>query len=78
MIVRRLLGEFFLVFLKISRLTMYRQRRYFYYLSGCELPDSYLTYDFQSEKLTLFIPPVVPEEVIWSGLPMSVEEAKQK
>lgn len=56
----------------------FRQRRYFYYLSGCELPDSYLTYDFQSDKLTLFIPPVVPEEVIWSGLPMSVEEAKQK
>ncbi|KAH7120782.1 putative Xaa-Pro aminopeptidase [Dendryphion nanum] len=56
----------------------FRQRRYFYYLSGCELPDSYLTYDFESEKLTLFIPPVVPEEVIWSGLPMSVEEAKEK
>ncbi|KAF2019256.1 putative Xaa-Pro aminopeptidase [Aaosphaeria arxii CBS 175.79] len=56
----------------------FRQRRYFYYLSGCELPDSYLTYDIQSEKLTLFIPPVEPEEVIWSGLPMSVEEALAK
>jgi Xaa-Pro dipeptidase len=28
--------------------------------------------------LTLFIPPVEPDEVIWSGLPMSPEEAKAK
>jgi Xaa-Pro dipeptidase len=55
-----------------------RQRRYFFYLSGCELPDSYLTYEFTSDKLTLFIPPVEPDEVIWSGLPMSPEEAKNK
>ncbi|KAF2198439.1 putative Xaa-Pro aminopeptidase [Delitschia confertaspora ATCC 74209] len=56
----------------------FRQRRYFYYLSGCNLPDCYLTYHIPSQKLTLFIPPVEPEEVIWSGLPMSVEEAKEK
>jgi Xaa-Pro dipeptidase len=59
-------------------LNPYRQRRYFFYLSGCELPDSYLTYEIASEKLTLFIPPVDPESVIWSGLPMSPEEAKAK
>ncbi|OAL03484.1 putative Xaa-Pro aminopeptidase [Phaeosphaeriaceae sp. SRC1lsM3a] len=56
----------------------FRQRRYFFYLSGCELPDSYLVYEFASDKLTLFIPPVHPDEVIWSGLPMSPEEAKAK
>ncbi|KAF2705546.1 putative Xaa-Pro aminopeptidase pepP [Pleomassaria siparia CBS 279.74] len=56
----------------------FRQRRYFFYLSGCVLPDSYLTYDIASEKLILYIPPVEPEEVIWSGLPMSVEEAQEK
>ncbi|KAF1976147.1 putative Xaa-Pro aminopeptidase [Bimuria novae-zelandiae CBS 107.79] len=56
----------------------FRQRRFFYYLSGCNLSDSYLTYDIGSEKLTLFIPPIEPDEVIWSGLPMTVEEAKQK
>jgi Xaa-Pro dipeptidase len=56
----------------------YSQRRYFFYLSGCELPDSYLTYEIATEKLTLFIPPVEPDEVIWSGLPMSPEEAKEK
>jgi Xaa-Pro dipeptidase len=51
------------------------QRRYFYYLSGCDLADSYLTYDITQDKLTLFIPPVDPESVIWSGLPLSSEEA---
>jgi Xaa-Pro dipeptidase len=56
----------------------FRQRRFFFYLSGCLLPDSYLTYDIGSDKLTLFIPPIEPDEVIWSGLPMSVQEAKEK
>jgi len=56
----------------------FRQRRFFYYLSGCELSDSYLMYDIKSEKLTLFIPPIEPEDVMWSGLPLSVEEAKEK
>lgn len=56
----------------------FRQRRFFYYLSGCNLADSYLTYDMASSELTLFIPPIMPEKVIWSGLPMSVEEAKEK
>ncbi|KAH7064090.1 putative Xaa-Pro aminopeptidase [Paraphoma chrysanthemicola] len=56
----------------------FRQRRYFFYLSGCELPDSYLTYEIATDKLTLFIPGVEPDEVIWSGLPMSPKEAKAK
>jgi Xaa-Pro dipeptidase len=56
----------------------HRQRRYFFYLSGCELPDSYLTYSIPDDSLTLFIPPVDPDSVIWSGLPMSPSEAKAK
>ncbi|CAI6337205.1 unnamed protein product [Periconia digitata] len=56
----------------------FRQRRFFYYLSGCNLPDSYLTYNIPTETLNLFIPPVEPDEVIWSGLPMSPSEAKAK
>lgn len=31
-----------------------------------------------TSKSTLFIPPVDPESVIWSGLPVSAEEAKEK
>ncbi|PWY63905.1 putative Xaa-Pro aminopeptidase pepP [Aspergillus heteromorphus CBS 117.55] len=53
----------------------FRQRRPFFYLSGCPLPDSYLIYNIGSDELTLFIPPIDPENVIWSGLPMSVAEA---
>ncbi|KAH8594925.1 putative Xaa-Pro aminopeptidase pepP [Bisporella sp. PMI_857] len=53
----------------------FRQRRYFYYLTGCELPDAYYTYDIATGKSTLFIPPVDAESVIWSGLPLSENEA---
>ncbi|PLB47017.1 putative Xaa-Pro aminopeptidase pepP [Aspergillus steynii IBT 23096] len=56
----------------------FRQRRPFFYLSGCLLPDSYLIYDVNADKLTLFIPPVDPEEVIWSGLPLSPAEALER
>jgi Xaa-Pro dipeptidase len=55
-----------------------RQRRYFFYLTGCALPDSHATYDIEKDKLTLFIPPIDPDDVIWSGLPLSPSEALQK
>ncbi|PWW77896.1 putative Xaa-Pro aminopeptidase [Tuber magnatum] len=56
----------------------FRQRRYFYYLSGCDLVDSYLTYSIRDQKLTLFIPPIDPASVLWSGLPLSTSEALEK
>lgn len=56
----------------------FRQRRYFFYLSGCKLPDAYLIYSIPNDRLTLFIPPIDPDEVIWSGLPESKEEALAK
>jgi Xaa-Pro dipeptidase len=34
-----------------------------------------LIYDINADKLTLFIPPIDPEDVIWSGLPLSADEA---
>jgi Xaa-Pro dipeptidase len=52
-----------------------RQRRYFYYLTGCALPDSYFAYDIATDKSTLFIPPIDPESVVWTGLPVSESEA---
>lgn len=55
-----------------------RQRRPFFYLSGCDLPDSYLTYDIATAELTLFIPPIDPDEVVWSGLPLSPSEALER
>lgn len=60
---------------KAYTLTYLRQRRYFYYLSGCNLPDSYLVYDIESAHLTLFIPPVDADDVIWSGMPTTPTEA---
>ncbi|KAH7273119.1 putative Xaa-Pro aminopeptidase [Fusarium solani] len=56
----------------------FRQRRFFYYLTGCNLPDCYYIYDIQSSKSILFIPPIDPDSVIWSGLPLSIDEALQK
>lgn len=57
--------------------TIFRQRRWFYYLTGCLLADCHFIYDLASETSTLFIPPVDPDEVIWSGMPVTVEEAKE-
>lgn len=56
----------------------FRQRRYFYYLTGCELPDCYITYDVKSQKSILYIPPVNEDDVVWSGLPLSEKEALEK
>ncbi|PSR75201.1 putative Xaa-Pro aminopeptidase [Coniella lustricola] len=55
----------------------FRQRRSFYYLTGCLLPDCHYTYDISTDKATLYIPAVDAESVIWSGLPLSPEEALQ-
>jgi Xaa-Pro dipeptidase len=52
-----------------------RQRRYFYYLTGCNLADCAFAYDIQSSKSILFIPPIDPDDVIWSGLPVSIDDA---
>jgi Xaa-Pro dipeptidase len=35
-------------------------------------------YDIETKKSTLLIPPINPEEVIWSGLPLSQEEALRR
>ncbi|EJP61908.1 metallopeptidase family M24 [Beauveria bassiana ARSEF 2860] len=53
----------------------FRQRRFFYYLTGCNLADCYFIYDIQADKSTLFIPPIDLEDVIWSGLPTTIDDA---
>lgn len=55
----------------------YRQRRNFFYLCGCALPDCYLTYEIENDRLTLYIPPIDPDSVIWSGLPLFPKEAME-
>ena len=56
----------------------FRQRRYFYYLSGVNEPSCHLTYDIAQDLLTLYIPPINPSRVIWSGRGSTVAEAYEK
>ncbi|KAI0802384.1 peptidase M24, structural domain-containing protein [Xylaria sp. FL0064] len=56
----------------------FRQRRPFMYLTGVDVADCAFIYDIETSKSTLFIPPVNPENVIWSGLPLSIEGALAK
>ncbi|KAI0554112.1 peptidase M24, structural domain-containing protein [Xylaria curta] len=56
----------------------FRQRRAFMYLTGVDMADCAFIYDIETSKSTLFIPPVDPESVIWTGLPLSAEEALAK
>jgi Xaa-Pro dipeptidase len=45
------------------------------YLTGVDRADCALVHDIATAHSTLFIPPVDPDAVIWSGLPLSPEEA---
>ncbi|EUC29584.1 hypothetical protein COCCADRAFT_29370 [Bipolaris zeicola 26-R-13] len=56
----------------------FRQRRYFYYLSGCNEPDCHMAYDVQRDVLTLFIPRINPARVIWNGRGSTRAEALTK
>jgi Xaa-Pro dipeptidase len=55
-----------------------RQRRHFYYLTGCDLPDCYFAYDVSADRSTLWIPPVDPEYVMWAGMPLLPSEALER
>ncbi|KAA8900332.1 peptidase M24, structural domain-containing protein [Sphaerosporella brunnea] len=57
----------------------FRQRRYFQYLCGVtDIPDCLLTYRLESDELTLYIPPLNPAAVLWSGMPLGVAECLKK
>lgn len=56
----------------------FRQRRFFYYLSGADFEDCIVTYDIERDDLRLYIPPVNPLAVIWLGPTPSTEECKEK
>ncbi|OBT99823.1 hypothetical protein VE01_02178 [Pseudogymnoascus verrucosus] len=56
----------------------FRQRRYFYYLSGVDFPDCSLTYDIETTKLTLYIPAPEPSKIIWLGPTPSIQECLDK
>lgn len=56
----------------------FRQNRYFYYLSGVDIPGTSLLFDFKEDRLILFLPSIEWDDVIWSGMPISCEEAAKE
>ncbi|KAK1053515.1 hypothetical protein LTS16_001273 [Friedmanniomyces endolithicus] len=56
----------------------FRQDRYFYYLSGCNEPGCYLTYDIGEDVLVLWLPAIDEKKVVWLGRGSTVEEAREK
>ncbi|KAI5954269.1 pepP [Candida jiufengensis] len=56
----------------------FRQDRYFFYLSGCNIPGSHVLYDSEKDHLTLYLPDVDKEDIMWSGLPLSLKDAAKK
>ena len=56
----------------------FRQKRYFYYLSGVDLPGCAIYYDISQKKLTLFLQDVDEDDIMWSGEPLSCEGALKK
>ncbi|KAH3686266.1 hypothetical protein WICPIJ_002763 [Wickerhamomyces pijperi] len=56
----------------------FRQERYFYYLSGFNFPSGHVYYDISKDELTLFLPQIDYDDVMWSGFPISIEESLKK
>ncbi|KAI1344309.1 metallopeptidase family M24-domain-containing protein [Xylariaceae sp. FL0016] len=56
----------------------FRQRRYFYYLSGANFPGCSVTYDIGADKLTLWIPYTPPATILWFGNTPSPDDCLAK
>ncbi|KAH8668317.1 peptidase M24, structural domain-containing protein [Xylariales sp. PMI_506] len=56
----------------------FRQRRYFYYLSGADFAGCAVTYDIGADSLTLWIPYTPPQTLLWFGTTPSPAECLEK
>ncbi|WEW54829.1 metalloaminopeptidase [Emydomyces testavorans] len=56
----------------------FRQRRYFFYLSGVDEPDCHLTYDIKSDALTLYVPDFDLKRAVWVGPTLGRTQALQR
>lgn len=56
----------------------FRQRRYFYYLSGVDEADCYVTYDIETDLLTLYVPDFDLRHAIWMGPTLTIDEARER
>ncbi|EGR48826.1 uncharacterized protein TRIREDRAFT_61765, partial [Trichoderma reesei QM6a] len=54
-----------------------RQRRYFFYLTGANFHDCFVTYEIRTDVLILWIPYVEPRQVLWFGSTPDTARAKQ-
>ena len=61
-----------------DQLVPFRQRRYFYYLSGCNESDCYVTYNISTDLLALYIPKVDLRHAVWCGAGSTIPEAYAK
>ncbi|KAI0393631.1 metallopeptidase family M24-domain-containing protein [Xylariaceae sp. FL0594] len=52
----------------------FRQRRYFYYLSGADFAGCTVTYDIEKDWLTLWIPHSDPAAILWFGKTPSAKD----
>ncbi|KID75098.1 Xaa-Pro dipeptidase, partial [Metarhizium brunneum ARSEF 3297] len=57
---------------------LFRQRRYFFYITGANFEDCTATYEVKHDKLTLWIPYVEPRQVLWFGSKPSAAECKRR
>ncbi|KAK7213428.1 hypothetical protein V2G26_020606 [Clonostachys chloroleuca] len=55
----------------------FRQRRYFYYITGADFADCAVTYQIPEDRLTLWIPYVEPRQVLWYGSTPDAAKALQ-
>ncbi|KAK2864945.1 hypothetical protein FQN49_004066 [Arthroderma sp. PD_2] len=56
----------------------FKQRRYFFYLTGVPEADCHVTYDIAADKLTLYVPDFDYKRTIWTGPTLGKDEAKHR
>ena len=56
----------------------FRQERYFFYLSGVDIPGAALFYECKTQTLSLFLPEIDWDDVVWGGMPTEPKEALEK
>lgn len=71
-------GEDLELYLYCDQTKPVRQNRYFFYLTGCDIPGSHVLYNTVKDHLTLYLPDIDYEDVMWLGLPLSLEAAAEK
>ena len=55
----------------------FRQKRYFFYLSGTADADCHLTYDIKQDRLSLYIPDFDLHRAVWNGPTVTKDEAER-